>query len=99
MRRDMLRAALLCIGLGLLAGAAVLAIGGCGPGPVLRLALPGIILAGAVIVERWRYGRLASGRPGPEWIATGERFVDPETGRLVSVYYHPSTGERRYTTG
>jgi hypothetical protein len=27
---------------------------------------------------------------------TGERFVDPTTGRLMRVYVDPATGERRY---
>jgi hypothetical protein len=28
--------------------------------------------------------------------ATGERFIDPGTGKLVEVYYDPATGEREY---
>jgi len=47
-------------------------------------------------IERWRYKPLAERPPGPDWQATGERFVDPETGKLVAVYFHPATGERRY---
>ena len=91
-----LRAALLVIGLALLVGAAAFATAGCGLGLTLRFALAGSLLIGAVLFERWRYKRLASGRPGPEWVETAERFVDPEGGKLVTVYYHPSTGERRY---
>lgn len=42
------------------------------------------------------YGR-AKGKPnGAGWRATDERFVDPETGKLVTVWFDPSTGERRY---
>jgi hypothetical protein len=42
------------------------------------------------------YGR-SDGKPrGGRWQATGERFVDPETGALVTVWYDPETGERRY---
>jgi len=93
---SVLRAALLVVGLALLAGAAASASAGCGLGLTLRLALPGLLLIGAVLFERWRYKRLADNRPGPEWVATDERFVDPESGRLVTVYYRPSTGERRY---
>ena len=48
------------------------------------------------MIERWRYKPLADRSPGPDWAATGERFVDPETGKLVTVYYHPANGERRY---
>jgi hypothetical protein len=91
-----LRAALLVIGLALSLGAAVSAADGCGLGLSLRLALPGLLLIGAVLFERWRYKRLTGSRPGPEWVATEERFVDPESGKLVTVYFRPSTGERRY---
>lgn len=42
------------------------------------------------------YGK-ASGSPlGGKWRATDERFVDPETGRLVTVWFNPASGERRY---
>ena len=92
----MLRAALLIVSGALLAGAASLAIAGCTLGLALRLAVPGIILLLALLVERWRYKPLKSRRPGPDWLLTDERFVDPESGKLVTVFYKPSTGERRY---
>ena len=42
------------------------------------------------------YGR-ANGKPaGAAWRATDEKFVDPETGKLVTVWLDPGTGERRY---
>ena len=42
------------------------------------------------------YGR-ASGKPGGAgWRKTDERFVDPETGKLVTVWFDPESGERRY---
>ena len=96
---SVLRAALIAIGLALMVAAVAFARAGCGLGLTLRLALPGLLLVGAVLFERWRYKRLASGRPGPEWVETDERFVDPESGNLVTVYYHPPTGERRYVAG
>jgi hypothetical protein len=92
----MLRAALFAVSGGLLIGATVLAGLGCPLGAILRLAVPGSILLFALLVERWRYKPVASRRPGPDWIATDERFVDPESGQLVAVFYQPSTGERRY---
>ena len=91
-----LRAVLFAGGLALLLGAAALAHAGCGLGVILRLALPGFLLSFVALVERWRYKRLGRTRPGPGWVATGERFRDPETGKLVTVYYRPETGERRY---
>jgi len=55
----------------------------------------GVILLIGLLIERWRYKPLSERSPGPDWAATGERFVDPETGKLVMVYYHRASGERR----
>lgn len=65
------------------------------PGAVL-LAGWAVLLVVGLAIERWRYKRLAATPPGPDWQQTDERFIDPETGKLVTVYYHPATGERRY---
>lgn len=55
----------------------------------------GIVLFLATLFERWRYR--ANAQPtGEGWVATDERFIDPESGKLVQVYYQASTGERRY---
>jgi hypothetical protein len=53
----------------------------------------------ALLLERWRYRpkpSLASSADEQHWQATGERFVDPDSGRLMQVYFHAKTGERRY---
>ena len=55
----------------------------------------GVILLIGLLIERWRYKPLSERSPGPDWAATGERFVNPETGKLVMVYYHRASGERR----
>ncbi len=57
--------------------------------------LGGIVIMLGMAIEQWRYKKLspalgAKGRP------TGERFVDPETGALVEVWYDAATGERSY---
>ncbi len=91
----LLRALLIGLGVLLLAAGAVLGAV-CSLGLFWRLALPGVLLIAAGLVELWRYKRLSGERPGPEWVATGERFVDPETGRIVTVYSHPASGQRRY---
>lgn len=49
----------------------------------------------AILIERWRY----QAKPKvfqPDEVATGERFVDLETGVLMEVMYSSKTGERRY---
>ena len=44
------------------------------------------------------YGQ-AVGRPsGTNWRPTDEKFVDPETGKLVTVWFDPRTGDRRYVS-
>lgn len=96
MRQPRLRVALFVLSGVLLAAAVSLAIGGCTLGLVFRLAVPGVILLFALLVEHWRYKPLNSRHPGPDWLPTDERFVDPESGKLVAVFYKPSTGERRY---
>jgi len=76
-------------------GALALAVLRCFP-PAGLLALWAAILVVGLLIERWRYKKLTPAPPGPDWQRTDERFVDPETGKLVTVYFHPATGERRY---
>ena len=95
----MLRAALFVVCGLLFAAAGWAAIAGCTLGVTLRFAIPGLVLLFGLAVERWRY-KPVTGRPtGADWVPTHERFVDPESGRLVTVFYHPATGERRYVAG
>ncbi len=85
----------LCIIGGVLAaGALALAALGCFPPAGMLAAWAAVILVG-FLIERWRYKPLAGRPPGPEWQRTDERFVDPEIGKLVTVYFHPASGERR----
>jgi hypothetical protein len=44
--------------------------------------------------ERFHYR--GSERGGAGWQATQERFLDEESGGLVTVWFNPATGERRY---
>jgi hypothetical protein len=34
--------------------------------------------------------------PGAGWERTSERFVDPDSGKTVTVYLQPGSGERQY---
>ncbi len=97
-----LRSVLLVLG-GVMTGVgALLALAGCAI-PALYVAGTGLVLIVSLAIERWRYAPAAGGSPGrapgPGWIATGERFVDPESGRTVTVFYHPASGERHYVSG
>jgi uncharacterized protein YbjQ (UPF0145 family) len=55
----------------------------------------GAILTLGTVFERWRY-KPAETRQSARGQPTGERFVDPESGDLMEVYYEASTGERSY---
>jgi hypothetical protein len=92
----MLRSILLVIGGGALALALLAALGHAPLPFVLWMTIVGVALVGGILFERGRYKPATPGRPGSGWIATGERFIDPQTGEPVTVYYQPSTGERRY---
>jgi hypothetical protein len=95
MSSSALRGVVLACGAASAGGALFLAFANCYPAAGL-LALGAALLFLGLLIERWRYKPLAGPRPGPDWQATGERFVDPETGKLVAVYFQPATGERRY---
>jgi hypothetical protein len=61
-------------------------------GPAIAL---GLILT-ALILENFRYRALLARPPGGAFAPTGERFVDPESGKLVVVHADQGTGARRY---
>lgn len=88
----MLRATLLVIGGGMLAAAAFGALAAWRLSAIIPLAVWGAIFAGGVLVERWRYRPLSDDWPGGGWHAIQERFVDPESGRLVTVFLIPRPG-------
>jgi hypothetical protein len=89
------RAVLTTIGAALAVLALILAACGIVAGAIWAAVWAAVLLL-AALFERWRYKPLTGRAPGPDWQDTGERFVDPETGKLVTVYFHPRTGERRY---
>jgi ABC-type multidrug transport system fused ATPase/permease subunit len=62
---------------------------------VVYLAVNGLILLSAMFFERKRYHSQVDRAKG-YWQPTGERFVDPTTGRLTEVFYNTVTGERDY---
>ena len=92
----MLRATLLIIGGVMLVAATFGALACWRLSAVIPLAVWGAVLAGGVMVERWRYRPLSDHPPGDDWQATRERFVDAESSRPVTVFFNPATGERRY---
>jgi hypothetical protein len=93
-----LRSALLVIG-ACLTAAALLAAALGHASLAWHLALPGVVLLAAILIERrHRYKPIETRPPGPDWTETPERFIDPESGKEVTVYFQPSSGERRYVS-
>lgn len=85
---------------GVIAAAALLALV-CG---LVLLVMPGhaglgLLIFGALVLLslffEGRYNRSRSAPPGT-WEPTGEKFIDPGTGKFVEVDYDPQTGERNY---
>jgi hypothetical protein len=82
-------------------GAAAIAIGiamiaTTGVPPSLVFVFWGALLVLGLVFERFRYKPLETARPGAGWQRTTERFIDDETGKPVTVYIQPESGERKY---
>ncbi len=92
-----MRAALVAIGTVLLAAVAVALLLGA---PARAMLVPGVfaaLLLVGTLFERRHYKPLADEPPtGPGWRPTEERFADPTSGALITVYHNARTGERRY---
>ena len=92
----MLRSVVLALGIVmLLAGVIML---GLELWPALWLAVAGGVITVGTLLERVIYKPLRSERPGVGWVKTAERFIDPDTGRPVDVFYNPASGERQYVS-
>lgn len=85
----------LAVGVAMLLGAAI-AIGYDVPGLPLWLLVAGGVITVGTLLERVFYKPLLRASPGAGWQKTGERFVDPESGKEVEVFYDPRSGERQY---
>ena len=90
----MLRTAVLIFGFGVLALGAYLCTLGIAHGGI-QVLVGGAIFVIGTLFERWRYNNKNASSEG-DWQVTGERFVDPETGKNMEVLYDPRSGERRY---
>ncbi len=64
-------------------------------GIALYLGVYGLVIVGGILLERSGYQPRVNRKRGL-WQQTGERFVDPTSGRLTDVYFNPETGERDY---
>ena len=89
----MLRSAVIVIGAACFAGGLIAVLTGVMPGFVF--VAWGAILCLGTLYERVRYKTLLREKPGSA-VRTGERFIDDGTGRTVTVYIDPASGERSY---
>ena len=85
------------IGVGLLMMAGGLAaLFYVGVAPALVFAFEGLLIVIGVAFERATYKALELKPLGGGWTRTPERFVDDASGKMVTVYVQPATGERKY---
>jgi hypothetical protein len=91
----MLRAVVLAFGGLCFAGGLIAFAFGAYPPAVIAMIWGAILVVGTVY-DRFRYKPVETTPPGPGWMKTTEKFVDDETGTLVTVYIRPETGERSY---
>ena len=89
----MLRTSVLAIAALVIAGAIVVAI-------AMPIAWPASaefgVFGALILVGTLFEGRYRARKAGADWKATGERFVDPTSGKLVEVRADPTTGARAY---
>ncbi|HTI82806.1 MAG TPA: hypothetical protein VL614_20325 [Acetobacteraceae bacterium] len=91
----MLRTVLLWVGGLLVAAGAVVCLATRSAAGV-GLFMIGAVLVIALLIERHRYKGIVDRPPGPDWQATGERFVEPGSDAPVEVYSQVGTGKRIY---
>jgi hypothetical protein len=90
-----MRAILIAIGaIAAAAGTVCLVLGVFSPAVIFGFW--GALLVIGTVFERVIYKKTLSLSPGPGWTRTTERFVDDQTGRTITVYIQPATGERAY---
>lgn len=92
----MLRNMVLTLGATLILTAAIAGLAG-NYGFAIFCLVWGAIFVFGILYERYAYKTIVDKIPeGKGWSRTPERFVDPKSGRTVTVYVKSVTGERVY---
>lgn len=94
----MLRSAVIAIGVVAFLGGLIGLLAGRFP-PAFVFACWGALIVIFTVYERVIYKRVEPAPPGGSYVATPERFVDDVTGKPVTVYVDPASGERKYVEG
>ncbi|MGC8535657.1 MAG: hypothetical protein ACP5QR_09005 [Rhizomicrobium sp.] len=92
----MLRAVL--IGLGIVAVLAGIGLMATGHWTGISMLVAGALLLIGTLYERVHYKKPVTRAPGPGWQRTSERFIDDDTGKAITVWIEPKTGERVYVS-
>jgi membrane protein implicated in regulation of membrane protease activity len=92
----MLRATVIGFGILLMVAAAVLAV--VLPLVMWPVAVELAIFGALVLIGTFfeRHYRTRHPSDSSQWQSSGERFIDPTTGKLTDVRYNAATGERAY---
>lgn len=90
LRGSLIAVAIVCI----LCGLVALATGTFPPAAIF--AFWGVLLVIGTVFERVIYKPTKARRPGAGWVRTTERFIDDSSGKAITVYVEPATGERQY---
>ena len=90
----MLRAVL--IGLGIVAVLAGIGLMATAHWTGISMFVAGALLLIGTLYERVHYKKPVTCAPGPGWQRTSERFIDDDTGKAITVWIEPKTGERVY---
>lgn len=90
LRGFLIAIAIICI----LGGLVALATGAFPPAAVF--AFWGVLLVVGTVFERVIYKPTVAQPPGAGWVRTTERFIDDASGKPITVYVEPATGERQY---
>ncbi|HEX4861630.1 MAG TPA: hypothetical protein VFV07_10370 [Rhizomicrobium sp.] len=91
----MLRSIVIALGVVCIGGGAVAFATGVWPGAIGPMIFGTLLILGTLF-ERLYYKPVEHGSPGPGWVATEERFVDEDNGKMVRVWLEPKSGERKY---
>lgn len=78
----------------ILCGLVALATGAFPPAAIF--AIWGVLLVVGTVFERVIYKQTKPQPPGTGWVRTAERFIDDASGKPITVYVEPRTGERQY---
>ncbi len=92
----MLRAIVLLLGAALALGGLFTALVGQATGAGIEAMVLGGLLVVGTLLEKLRYGESSEIPRGPDWSRSDETFVDPASGRRMTVYENGRTGQRRY---